>query len=39
MEIGVLKYLRSPAIFNKIIDAAGDKLIPLRKVCSVKYGY
>ena len=32
------KYLRSPAIFNKIIDAAGDKLIPLRKVCSVKYG-
>jgi N-6 DNA Methylase len=32
------KYLRSPDIFNKIIDKAGDKLIPLRHVCEVKYG-
>jgi len=32
------KYLRSPDIFNKIIETAGDKLIPLRNVCEVKYG-
>lgn len=32
------KYLRSPDIYNKIIDNAGDKLIPLRNVCEVKYG-
>ncbi|MFH1197899.1 MAG: N-6 DNA methylase [bacterium] len=32
------KYLRSPEIFNKIIDKAGDKLIPLRNVADVKYG-
>jgi len=32
------KYLRSPDIYNKIIDTAGDKLIPFRKVCAVKYG-
>ena len=32
------KYLRSPQIYNKIIETAGDKLIPLSKVCEVKYG-
>ena len=36
------KYLRSPAIYNKIIESAtggaGEKLIPLRKICEVKYG-
>ncbi|OGU40362.1 MAG: hypothetical protein A2315_00385 [Ignavibacteria bacterium RIFOXYB2_FULL_35_12] len=32
------KYLRSPDIYNKIIETTGDKLIPLRKVCEVKYG-
>ncbi|MHB1688438.1 MAG: Eco57I restriction-modification methylase domain-containing protein [Ignavibacteriaceae bacterium] len=32
------KYLRSPDIFNKIIETAGDKLITLRNVCEVKYG-
>ncbi|MCL5030475.1 MAG: N-6 DNA methylase [Bacteroidetes bacterium] len=32
------KYLRSPEIYNKIIDAAGDKLIPANKVIEVKYG-
>lgn len=32
------KYLRSPEIYNKIIETAGDKLIPLYKVAKVKYG-
>lgn len=32
------KYLRSPDIYTKIIDTAGDKLIPLSNVCEVKYG-
>jgi hypothetical protein len=32
------KYLRSPEIFNKIIETAGDKLIPLKNVCDVAYG-
>ncbi|MBK7105912.1 MAG: SAM-dependent DNA methyltransferase [Ignavibacteriae bacterium] len=32
------KYLRSPEIYNKIIEAAGDKLIPLSKIVDVKYG-
>ena len=33
------KYLRSPEIFNKIIDKAGDKLIPLRNIAEVKRGF
>lgn len=33
------KYLRSPDIFNKIIEIAGDKLIPLYKVAFVKRGF
>ncbi len=32
------KYLRSPDIFNKIIEVTGEKLIPLHNVCEVKYG-
>jgi tRNA1(Val) A37 N6-methylase TrmN6 len=32
------KYLRSPEIYNKIIDKAGIKLIPLRNIAEVKYG-
>ena len=32
------KYLRSPEIYDKIIEIAGSKLIPLRKVCTVGYG-
>ncbi len=32
------KYLRSPEIFNKIIETAGDKLIPLKNICDVVYG-
>jgi type I restriction enzyme M protein len=32
------RYLRSPEIFNKIIAAAGDKLIPLSQMIEVKYG-
>lgn len=31
------KYLRSPEIFNKIIDKAGNKLIPLHTIADVKY--
>jgi len=33
------KYLRSPEIFNKIIETAGDKLIPLKSICDVKRGF
>lgn len=33
------KYLRSPEIFNKIIDKAGDKLIPLRHIADVRRGF
>lgn len=33
------KYLRSPDIFNKIIDKAGDKLIPLNRVAVVRRGF
>ena len=32
------KYLRSPEIYTKIIETAGDKLIPLSNICEVKYG-
>ena len=32
------KYLRSPEIYNAIIETAGDKLIPANKVIEVKYG-
>lgn len=32
------KYLRSPEIYNRIIDIAGDKLIPLRNIVNVFYG-
>ncbi|NJD23011.1 MAG: SAM-dependent DNA methyltransferase [Melioribacter sp.] len=32
------KYLRSPEIYNKIIETAGSNLIPLYKVAEVKYG-
>jgi len=32
------KYLRSPEIFNKIIETAGNKLIPLKNICDVGYG-
>ena len=31
------KYLRSPEIYNKIIEAAGDKLIPLSQIADIKY--
>ena len=33
------KYLRSPEIYNKIIEAAGNKLIPLYKVAEIKRGF
>lgn len=33
------KYLRSPEIYNKIIEAAGDKLIPLSKIANVIRGF
>ncbi|MEW6652265.1 MAG: N-6 DNA methylase, partial [Bacteroidota bacterium] len=33
------KYLRSPEIYNRIIDKAGDKLIPLRNIVDVKRGF
>jgi len=33
------KYLRSPKIYNKIIEAAGNKLIPLYKVAEIKRGF
>ncbi len=32
------KYLRSPEIFNKIIETVGNKLIPLKNICDVGYG-
>ena len=32
------KYLRSPEIYNRIIETAGEKLIPLYKIAEVKYG-
>lgn len=32
------KYLRSPEIYNKILEIAGDKLQPLYKFCNVAYG-
>lgn len=32
------KYLRSPEIFNKILETAGEKLQPLYKFCDVAYG-
>jgi methylase of polypeptide subunit release factors len=32
------KYLRSPEIYNKIIEKAGSKLIPLRNIVDVFYG-
>lgn len=32
------KYLRSPEIYNRIIDKAGGKLIPLRNIVNVFYG-
>lgn len=32
------KYLRSPEIYNRIIDKAGDKLIPLKNIVDVFYG-
>jgi len=32
------KYLRSPEIYNRIIDKAGNKLIPLRNIVDVFYG-
>jgi hypothetical protein len=31
------KYLRSPEIYNKIIDIAGNKLIPLKDLVDIKY--
>ena len=33
------KYLRSPEIYTKIIDTAGDKFIPLSKVAVVRRGF
>ena len=32
------KYLRSPEIFNKILETASNKLQPLYKFCNVAYG-
>jgi hypothetical protein len=32
------KYLRSPEIYNTIIETAGNKLIPLSNVADIKYG-
>lgn len=32
------KYLRSPEIYNRIIETAGIKLIPLRNIVNVYYG-
>ena len=32
------KYLRSPDIFNRILEKASDKLIPLSTIVDVKYG-
>ncbi len=33
------KYLRSPEIYNKIIEVAGDKFVPVQTVCDVKRGF
>ncbi len=33
------KYLRSPEIYNKIIDVAGDRLIPLYQIAEVRRGF
>lgn len=33
------KYLRSPEIYNKIIEIAGDKFVSLQTVCDVKRGF
>lgn len=33
------KYLRSPDIYNKIIEMAGDKLVPLLDICVVRRGF
>jgi len=33
------KYLRSPEIYNKILEIAADKLIPLQDICHVKRGF
>ncbi|HRQ54351.1 MAG: SAM-dependent DNA methyltransferase [Ignavibacteriaceae bacterium] len=32
------KYLRSPEIYNKILEIAGNKLQPLHNFCNVAYG-
>ena len=32
------KYLRSPKIYNKILQQAKEKLIPLKEIVQVKYG-
>lgn len=33
------KYIRAPEIFFKILEKAGDKLIPLEKIATVKRGF
>jgi methylase of polypeptide subunit release factors len=33
------KYLRSPEIYTKIIETAGDKLIPLNSIATVRRGF
>ncbi len=33
------KYLRSPDIYNKIIETAGNKLIPLIKIAEIRRGF
>lgn len=33
------KYLRSPEIYSKIINIAGEKLLPLKEICDVRRGF
>jgi type I restriction enzyme M protein len=33
------KYLRSPEIYNKIIEIAGEKLLHLQEICNVRRGF
>ena len=32
------KFLRTPEIYNQIISKSGNKMVPFREICEVKYG-
>ena len=32
------KFLRAPEIYNQLISKSGNKLVPLKDICEVKYG-